>query len=53
MNFVGALRSALGVCGSRTIREFQSVEMVIAPAIQSEGKLQQQTQHVGMGGCSR
>ena len=53
MNFVGALRSALGVCGARTIREFQSVEMVIAPAIVSEGKSQQQAQHVGMGGGSR
>jgi len=49
MNFVGALRSALGVCGSRNIREFQHVEMVIAPAIVSEGKMFQQAQHVGMG----
>jgi IMP dehydrogenase len=48
-NFAGALRSALGVCGCRDIREFQQVEMVIAPAIVSEGKLLQRTQHVGMG----
>jgi IMP dehydrogenase len=48
-NFAGALRSALGVCGACNIREFQRVEMVIAPAIVSEGKLFQQAQHVGMG----
>ncbi len=49
MNFVGALKSDLGVCGRRNLREFQQVEMVIAPAIVSEGKVQQRTQHVGMG----
>jgi IMP dehydrogenase len=48
-NFAGALRSALGVCGAGDIEEFQKVELVIAPAIVSEGKLQQRSQHVGMG----
>src|ERR671931_2453665 len=48
-NFAGALRSALGVCGARDIAEFQHVEMVVAPAIVSEGKVFQQAQHVGMG----
>ena len=48
-NLVGALRSAMGVCGARDLREFQQTVMVIAPAIQSEGKLFQQVQHVGMG----
>jgi IMP dehydrogenase len=48
-NLVGALRSAMGVCGARTLREFQQTELVIAPAIQSEGKLFQQNQQVGMG----
>ncbi|HEY9289266.1 MAG TPA: GuaB3 family IMP dehydrogenase-related protein [Candidatus Dormibacteraeota bacterium] len=48
-NLVGAIRSAMGVCGARTIRDFQQTEMVIAPAIQSEGKLFQQAQQVGMG----
>jgi IMP dehydrogenase len=48
-NFAGALRSALGVCGARDVRSFQKVEMVIAPAIVSEGKLFQQAQRVGMG----
>ena len=48
-NLVGALHSAMGVCGARTLREFQQTELVIAPAIQSEGKLFQQAQQVGMG----
>jgi len=48
-NFAGALCSALGVCGAGDIEEFQKVELVIAPAIATEGKLQQRTQHVGMG----
>jgi IMP dehydrogenase len=48
-NFAGALRSALGVCGARDIAEFQHVELVIAPAITTEGKVFQQAQHVGMG----
>jgi IMP dehydrogenase len=49
MNLVGALKSAMGVCGARTIREFQETEMVIAPAITTEGKVQQREQRVGMG----
>jgi IMP dehydrogenase len=48
-NFAGALRSSLGVCGAVDLREFQQVEMVIAPQITSEGKLLQRSQHVGMG----
>ena len=48
-NLVGALRSAMGVCGAHDLREFQQTELVIAPAIQNEGKLFQQAQQVGMG----
>jgi IMP dehydrogenase len=48
-NFAGAVRSAMGVCGARDIGEFQHAEMVIAPAITSEGKVYQSAQHVGMG----
>ena len=40
-NLAGALRTAMGVCGAQTIRELQKVEMVIAPAIKTEGKLWQ------------
>jgi len=37
-NLVGALRTALGVCGAATIQEMHKAEMVIAPAISTEGK---------------
>jgi IMP dehydrogenase len=40
-NLVGALRTAMGVCGVRTIQEFQKVELVIAPSIKTEGKVYQ------------
>jgi IMP dehydrogenase len=47
-NLVGAIKTAMGVCGARTIEEFQQTELVIAPAILTEGKLLQQAQQVGM-----
>jgi IMP dehydrogenase len=37
-NLVGALRTCMGVCGAATLREMHEVEMVIAPAIKTEGK---------------
>lgn len=37
-NLVGALRTAMGMCGALSIKEMQRVEMVIAPAIKTEGK---------------
>ncbi len=37
-NLVGSLRTAMGVCGANTIKEMHQVEMVIAPAITTEGK---------------
>lgn len=40
-NLVGALRTCMGVCGAATISEMHDVEMVIAPAIKTEGKLWQ------------
>lgn len=43
-NLIGALRTAMGVCGARNIREFQEAELVIAPAIKTEGKLYQMLQ---------
>ena len=49
MNLVGALRSAMGVCGARTSADFQRTEMVIAPSIKTEWKVQQREQKVGMG----
>jgi len=40
-NLVGAIRTAMGVCGCITIREFHDAEMVVAPAIKTEGKIYQ------------
>ena len=37
-NLVGALRVAMGMCGAYTLRDFHQTEMVIAPAIKTEGK---------------
>ncbi len=43
-NLVGALRTAMGVCGAANIQEMHQVEMVIAPAITTEGKSWQMMQ---------
>ena len=45
-NLVGALRTGMGVCGARTIREMHNTRMVIAPSIKTEGKYFQATQLV-------
>jgi len=37
-NLVGALRTAMGTCGAANIREMHKAELVIAPAITTEGK---------------
>ena len=37
-NLVGALRVAMGMCGSYTVRDFHQTEMIVAPAIKTEGK---------------
>ena len=42
-NLVGALRTAMGVCGAATIKEMQKAELVIAPTIITEGKSWQLT----------
>jgi len=43
-NIVGAIRTAMGVCGVTTIRDMHQAEMVIAPAITTEGKSWQRAQ---------
>ena len=43
-NLVGALKVAMGMCGAYTIRDMHKAEMVIAPAIQTEGKIFQMMQ---------
>jgi IMP dehydrogenase len=49
MNLIGALRTCMGSVGAATIRELQMTELIIAPAIKTEGKIFQKAQRVGMG----
>ena len=49
LNLFGALRTSLATCGYANIKEFQKAEVMVAPALQTEGKLLQQAQRVGMG----
>jgi IMP dehydrogenase len=48
-NLMGALRTSMGSLGVRNIREMHDVEIIIAPSIQTEGKIFQVAQQVGMG----
>ncbi len=48
-NLMGALRTSMATCGYQSIQEFQKAEIVLAPAIQTEGKHHQRAQRVGMG----
>ncbi|MGI8908860.1 MAG: GuaB3 family IMP dehydrogenase-related protein [Candidatus Sumerlaeaceae bacterium] len=48
-NLVGALKTCMGSVGAATIKELQRVELVIAPAIKTEGKIFQAAQKIGMG----
>ncbi len=47
-NLMGALTTCMGTVGARTIKELQLAEIIIAPSIQTEGKIFQQVQRVGM-----
>ncbi len=48
-NLVGALKTSMGSLGAKNIREMQLTEIIIAPSIQTEGKLHQMAQKIGMG----
>ena len=49
LNLFGALRTSMATCGYENIKEFQKAEVMIAPAIKTEGKVEQRAQKVGMG----
>jgi IMP dehydrogenase len=49
MNLFGALRTSMATCGYQTLKEFQKAEVMVAPALQTEGKSLQKAQGVGMG----
>jgi len=48
-NLMGALQTSMGSLGASNIKEMQDVEIIIAPSIQTEGKVFQVGQRVGMG----
>jgi IMP dehydrogenase len=47
LNLFGALRTSMATTGYATIKEFQKAEVVVAPAIKTEGKALQRDQRVG------
>jgi IMP dehydrogenase len=48
-NLMGGLRTSMATTGYRDIAEFNRAELMIAPALQTEGKQLQSAQGVGMG----
>lgn len=48
-NLFGGLRVSMATCGYATLKEFQRAEVMVAPALQTEGKSIQKSQDVGMG----
>jgi IMP dehydrogenase len=49
LNLIGGLRGAMATCGYDSIQSFQKVEVMVAPALKTEGKRLQMAQAVGMG----
>jgi IMP dehydrogenase len=49
LNLFGALRTSMATCGYESVKEFQKAEVMVAPALQTEGKSLQRAQGVGMG----
>jgi IMP dehydrogenase len=47
-NLMGALRTSMATCGYQDIAEFNRAELMVAPALQTEGKQLQREQHIGM-----
>ncbi len=47
-NLMGAITTCMGTVGAKDIKAFQLVDIIIAPSIQTEGKIFQQVQRVGM-----
>jgi IMP dehydrogenase len=47
LNLFGALRTSMATTGYATIKEFQKAEVIVAPAIKTEGKALQREQRVG------
>ncbi|MGZ5341257.1 MAG: GuaB3 family IMP dehydrogenase-related protein, partial [Solirubrobacterales bacterium] len=52
-NLMGALRTSMATCGYEDIPSFHRAEVMVAPALMSEGKALQREQAVGMGSNGR
>jgi IMP dehydrogenase len=48
-NLMGSLRTSMATCGYEDIASFHKAEVMVAPALQSEGKQLQRDQAIGMG----
>ncbi len=48
-NLMGALRMSMATCGYEDIHSFHRAEIMVAPALQTEGKQLQKEQQIGMG----
>lgn len=48
-NLMGALQTSMGSLGAMNLKEMHDVEIIIAPSIQTEGKVFQVSQRIGMG----
>lgn len=46
-NLIGALKTSMGNCGAQNIKQMQLTELIIAPAIKTEGKVFQAAQQLG------
>jgi IMP dehydrogenase len=49
LNLFGAVRTSMATCGYTDIKDFQKAEVMVAPALQTEGKSLQRSQGIGMG----
>ena len=52
-NIMGGLRTSMATTGYRDIAEFNRAELLVAPALQTEGKALQREQGVGMGAVGK
>ncbi len=48
-NLIGGLRTSMATCGYKDVAEFNRAELMVAPALQTEGKQLQAAQGIGMG----
>src|SRR5213079_3237567 len=52
-NLMGALRTSMATYGYQDVAEFNRAELLVAPALQTEGKHLQREQGVGMGAIGK